>query len=378
MKRYNKKQKEEIVRYKETHTWKETKEKYGVGRSTVMCWVDSDYRKKQLQYLKDDYKKYGQREDRAEYRRKNNKKKYSENKEIIKQSNHEYYIANKEKIKKNNKLYYQKNKNILNEYYKQHRNKLYNEDPIFKLKANIRSYIYLLLKGYIKEGKCFDLIGCAPEQLKKHLENQFQSGMTWFNYGKWHIDHIIPCSRFDLSKREEQEKCFHYTNLQPLWAKDNLAKGKKYTLGVINCAAQKKNFVCTANQMYDDSMLFRTLRDYCQKNYDEYVILSAKYGVLYPDDIIEPYEDTVMFVPNNLLHSDKKYKLLNAEEKKIWSQKVINNINWSRYTEIHFHCGKYYMQYINPLIKDKNNVLIHYLKQGVTNSIKHIKDNRIP
>ena len=70
------------------------------------------------------------------------------------------------------------------------------------------------------------LIGCSIEKLKKHFEKQFKSDMSWFNYGKWHIDHIKPCCKFDLRKISEQKKCFHYTNLQPLWAKENFRKNK--------------------------------------------------------------------------------------------------------------------------------------------------------
>lgn len=76
-----------------------------------------------------------------------------------------------------------------------------------------------------------DLLGCTIEECKTYLESLFKEGMSWNNYGYrgWHIDHIIPCSAFDLTKIEEQRKCFHYTNLQPLWAKDNLSKGDKLT-----------------------------------------------------------------------------------------------------------------------------------------------------
>lgn len=59
------------------------------------------------------------------------------------------------------------------------------------------------------------------------LEQQFTEGMTWENYGEWHVDHIRPCVSFDLSIPEQQQECFHYTNLQPLWAKDNLQKSDK-------------------------------------------------------------------------------------------------------------------------------------------------------
>jgi hypothetical protein len=73
-----------------------------------------------------------------------------------------------------------------------------------------------------------ELLGCTIDFFKNHLESKFVEGMSWQNYGKgWHIDHIIPCVSFDLSKPEEQRKCFHFSNLQPLWAVDNIRKGTK-------------------------------------------------------------------------------------------------------------------------------------------------------
>ena len=71
------------------------------------------------------------------------------------------------------------------------------------------------------------LLGCTFEYFIEYLQRLFKVGMTWKNYGKWHIDHIKPCASFDLSKLEAQKKCFHYTNLQPLWAEENLKKGAK-------------------------------------------------------------------------------------------------------------------------------------------------------
>lgn len=61
-----------------------------------------------------------------------------------------------------------------------------------------------------------------------HLEAQFAEGMSWDNYGEWHVDHIKPCALFNLLLADEQEACFHYTNLQPLWGPDNCSKGARY------------------------------------------------------------------------------------------------------------------------------------------------------
>lgn len=101
-------------------------------------------------------------------------------------------------------------------------------DINFRIRENLRGRIFKAVKGLTKEKSSLKLIGCTVEELRAHLESKFTTGMNWQNYGKWHIDHIKPCKLFDLTKTEEQEKCFHYTNLQPLWAIDNLIKNSKY------------------------------------------------------------------------------------------------------------------------------------------------------
>jgi hypothetical protein len=74
-----------------------------------------------------------------------------------------------------------------------------------------------------------NLVGCSVSFFKKYIESKWESGMSWKNHSLrgWHLDHIKPCASFDLNKKNNVKKCFHYTNYQPLWAKDNLSKGKK-------------------------------------------------------------------------------------------------------------------------------------------------------
>lgn len=80
-----------------------------------------------------------------------------------------------------------------------------------------------------KAFKTAELIGCSVPELRAHLERHFLPGMTWENYGPvWHIDHVRPCASFDLSDPAQQKRCFHYTNLRPLWAIDNIRKGRKW------------------------------------------------------------------------------------------------------------------------------------------------------
>lgn len=89
--------------------------------------------------------------------------------------------------------------------------------------------VRMALKGQDKATSTMLLVGCSIAQLKQHLEKQFQPGMSWDTCGEngWEIDHIRPCASFDLKDPEQQKACFHYTNLQPLWAIDNRRKGAK-------------------------------------------------------------------------------------------------------------------------------------------------------
>lgn len=151
------------------------------------------------------------------------KKWYIKNKNKYNSYKKEWYIKNKKRILQLRKDYRLKNKIKINKYL----NKKRELDVNFRLSHNLRNRIIKVLKGINKSKSTFKLLGCKLNQLKIHLEKQFRSGMSWANYGKWHIDHIRPCASFDLSKSSEQRKCFHYSNLQPLWKKDNLEKRDK-------------------------------------------------------------------------------------------------------------------------------------------------------
>jgi hypothetical protein len=185
-----------------------------------------------------------------------NKKKISQTKKLYRQKNSSKIKRNqKEHYLKNPKKYIeyrQKRKTIHSEYMKEYRQKnkkrilkqtrnwkknnkeklrinhqyKYKNDIEYRLTLLLRSRMKHALNGKLKISTTKELLGCTLSEFKKHIENQFAEGMSWENYGRygWHIDHIKPCASFDLSKPEDQKICFHYTNLQPLWAKDNLTK----------------------------------------------------------------------------------------------------------------------------------------------------------
>jgi hypothetical protein len=152
----------------------------------------------------------------------------NKNKESIKERKHNWYEENKTEIIKQHKDWKANNKQSNNKYQRERRKR----DINFKIRDNLTTRVWFALKGGIKSAGTIELLGCSIECLKSHLEGKFTEGMNWGNYGRggWEIDHIKPCSLFDLSKPEQQKECFNYTNLQPLWWQDNNKKSNKTTV----------------------------------------------------------------------------------------------------------------------------------------------------
>src|ERR1700722_193327 len=137
----------------------------------------------------------------------------------------QYREENDERLKRNRKIWEGNNEDYMKEYNKLDKRKR-RQKPEYRLLENLRNRLRRAVKSDKSDGT-LNLVGCDIDTLKKYLGELFLVGMMWDNYGEWHIDHIIPCASFDLSKEDEQTKCFHYTNLQPLWAEDNLKKSDR-------------------------------------------------------------------------------------------------------------------------------------------------------
>jgi len=195
---------------------------------------------------------------RKEYYKKNKDKEIENNKKYttshaaqISARHKQYRLDNKqfsEKLKLYYQQYYQKNITLKRtqgrQYYQNHTAerkayiKSYNrrrakEDIMFRLVRNLRKRLWDALMNNCKSITTLQSLGCSVENLKSWIEQQFQPGMSWDNYGngegKWNVDHIIPLSKFDLSDHAQLLKACHWFNLQPLWAVDNIKKGNKIT-----------------------------------------------------------------------------------------------------------------------------------------------------
>lgn len=183
-----------------------------------------------------------------EEQKEKNKQWRENNKEYIKEKHKEWLEKNKEYKKQKDKEYREANWERKKEYQREWLKKNYQdmktnperaeEYHMYRLKTNVGRRIREMLKQ--NKSMCsMKYVGCSLENLRNHLESQFQEGMTWENYGKynindeksgWHIDHIIPCNAFNFQNKIESDACFYYLNLQPLWGKENIQKSNNYDI----------------------------------------------------------------------------------------------------------------------------------------------------
>lgn len=178
-------------------------------------WNLKEYNKRYLQQNPDKAKQYS--ENSKQKKERSFKIWYQKNKEQQSIKHKKWREENSQRHKDNYRRW--KEKNSRTEYHRNRRNK----NPCVKLADNIRRRINIALKS--KKQHSISYLGIDILSYQTYLENLFNGGMSWDNYGEWHIDHIIPLS--SAKNEEELIKLFHYTNTQPLWAKDNLKKGKK-------------------------------------------------------------------------------------------------------------------------------------------------------
>jgi len=161
-------------------------------------------------------RKYESKPETKERKRKNYDKWYEQNKDYRKEYLKKYRENNVDKIKQI-KRDYERNRKA--------------RDPLYKLISNFRTAIYQVLKesNVEKNGHYFDILGYTPEELINHLEKQFTEGMTWDNYGEFHVDHKLPISSFNIKEIGDEEfmRCWCLDNLQPMWGEENIRKSNK-------------------------------------------------------------------------------------------------------------------------------------------------------
>jgi len=164
---------------------------------------------------------------------------YVTHKKEITEHNAKYYASHKKEIAKHNANYRETHVEEIVEYRAEYRTthmekiakyrkERIKNDPNFKIATTLRTRLIQALKGNQKVGSAVRDLGCTIPELKTYLEARFQTGMTWQNHSinGWHIDHRQPLISFDLTDRTQLLQAVHYTNLQPLWAGENLRKWK--------------------------------------------------------------------------------------------------------------------------------------------------------
>lgn len=158
----------------------------------------------------------------------------------------EYYLRNRDAARDRVRCWQAANRDHIKEYHRNRRPTVTVQlrvrrqtDPSYRVLYNLRSRLAALVRktkasrGFgVTTARTLTLLGCSTSDFIIYLESRFEQGMTWENHGvgvgKWQIDHIMPCAIFDLTKPEHQRRCFHFSNLQPLWASENARKSDRF------------------------------------------------------------------------------------------------------------------------------------------------------
>jgi len=239
-------QKQEIISYALEHGIWSVKKQFNVWPETVRYWIDPDLREVKKQQSKIKYNTLGKTPEQIQHEKEY--REYRAAKGITRKKRKEWYnsLTPEQRQSRNIAIKQHRLDNIEHytllaaERYKKQLNageyrKRYNEDPLYKLRCNIREHVRVAVK-YAQVSKTHSSIlylGCTIEEFKQHIEKQFVEGMTWDNHSRgeycWHLDHIKPLAKLiDINDDNTLREICHYTNYQPLWEKDNLSKQDKY------------------------------------------------------------------------------------------------------------------------------------------------------
>jgi hypothetical protein len=156
-------------------------------------------------------------------------KRYLENEEFREKERirrKQWYIKNIDRERKKSQKYYHENKQLCRKKHNEWRKNKMKSDPFFRMKKNLRDRIRSFLKGELLSKRTKDIIGLEMNEFRKYIESKFTDGMTWENYGMWHLDHKKPL--YLGTNNKEILELNYYTNLQPLWAEENIQKNRKY------------------------------------------------------------------------------------------------------------------------------------------------------
>lgn len=237
---------EQCKRYRENNKEKDAlwrKQYCKINKERITEEARERRRKRKEKIDKEKLEYYLQNKDRIDKEKEEILKIKKEKHKIYMQEYKKKYFSNPENKRRSRELEQirkERNKEIIaikrREYMK---NRLKN-NLNFKLASKLRQSLFISIKKIFKKSSAIILLGCLIEDFKIFIEKKFQSGMTWENWGKgenkWNLDHILPISLFDLEDYNQQKICFHYTNFQPLWEKDNLSKS-----GIISNGINTKN-----------------------------------------------------------------------------------------------------------------------------------------